>query len=572
MRSPRRRSVLALLGVSAAAAAGLPLLTMALGAAPLPDLVSESPALSSDVRYSAYPAPRPWTDGRLLLRFDGYVTNSAGAASSLEIRASGASAGNGYVMTSVQQIGGATAPGVGGSVVDNSGGQPTPVVRYENADDHDHYHLKNAAEYSLWTKDKTAQVALAQKTEAGFCLEDTLWANGDGPAAYDVSQNGFCWQHDKDHGGTLVMGISPGWKDLYHAGLTYQWVDVSNVQPGEYNLAARVNPNNAIRESNENNNANQFLPYTLAGYVAKPVSVSQTGTARTITLDATRYGDPSVCNTAGQCSSSGRLFKIVSAPLHGTLSKTPQDAPFSASSLTYTPNPGYSGSDTFTYAAVTQGWPYPVNPAPAAVTIAGTTASVAISGAPASLLVGTSAQLSAAVVGAPPTVTWSASAGTVSPTGLYVAPTTVPAGGTATITASSTVSPNLKGSVTIAIAGPPPVAPAGTNIPKSQPKSLLSPIKTGHIGKRIIVGKVTTGGKAGTLKFTATIKRTVLGRCTVKAKANKTVTCKIVLKRNYPLKKVKLTAQLKFAKSAVVRGAFVAGSGERPAPGPGGVW
>lgn len=557
MKSPRRRSVLALLGVSAAAA-GLPLLTMALGAAPLPDLVSEPPALSSDVKYAAYPAPRPYTDGRLLLRFDGYVTNSASAASPLEIRASGASASSGWEMSSVQQVGGSTAPGVGGSVVDNPSGLPTPVVRYDSADDHKHFHLKNAAEYSLWTKDKTAQVALAQKTEAGFCLEDTLYAGGDGPAVYDVSQNNFCWQGaPTERPDSLVMGISPGWKDLYHAGLSYQWVDVSNVQPGEYNLAARVDPNNVIRESNENNNNNQFLAYTLAGFVAKPVSVSQTGVARTITLDATRYGDPSVCNTAGQCSSSSRLFKIISAPLHGTLSKTPQDAAFSASSLTYTPNPGYSGSDTFTYAAVTQGWPYPLNPAPAAVTIAGTTASVAISGAPASLLVGTSAQLSAAVVGAPPTVNWSASAGTISPTGLYVAPTAVPPGGTATITASSTASPNLKGTVTIAIAGPPPAAPAGTNIPKSQPKSLLSPVKTGHIGKRIIVGKVTTGGKAGTLRFTATIRKTVLGRCTVKAKANKTVTCKIVLKRNYPLKKVKLTAQLKFAKSAVVRSAFV---------------
>ena len=565
MRSPRRRSVLALLGVSAAAAAAVPLLTLATGAPPLPDLVSESPALSTDARFNANPAPRPYSDGRLLLRFDGYVTNSASAGSSLEIRASGANAGNGYVMQNVQQIGGATSPGVGGSVVDNSGGLPTPVVRFEAADDHNHYHLKNAAEYSLWNKDKTAQVAIAQKTEAGFCLEDTLWAGGDGPATYTTSAagNAFCWQNDRDHAGTLVMGISPGWKDLYNAGLTYQWVDVSNTQPGEYNLAERVDPTNVIRESNESNNGYAFLPYTLAGYVASNVSTSQTGSARSITLGATKFGTPSVCPALGPnatpdpCTSAARQFKILTPPQHGTLSKSPSDGTFSDSSVTYRPNPGYTGSDTFTYAAVTAGWPYPLNPAPATVTIAGTTAAVAISGAPASLVAGTSAQLSASVVGAPPGVNWSASAGTISADGLYVAPSTPPAGGSVTITASSAASPNLKGSVAIAItaASTAPAPTAVSRLPTTRP--LLSSLRTGHVGKRVIVGKVVTGNAAGTLKFTATIKKTVLGRCTIKAKANKTVSCRIVLKRAYPLKKVTMTAQLKVGKKSIVRRAYI---------------
>ena len=47
-----------------------------------------------------------------------------------------------------------------------------PEVRFESADGHNHYHLKYAAEYSLWNSQGTAQVALAQKTQAGFCLED----------------------------------------------------------------------------------------------------------------------------------------------------------------------------------------------------------------------------------------------------------------------------------------------------------------------------------------------------------------------------------------------------------------
>ena len=46
-------------------------------------------------------------------------------------------------------------------------------MQFEGADDHNHYHLKNAAEYTLRTLDGTGQVALAQKTQAGFCLEDS---------------------------------------------------------------------------------------------------------------------------------------------------------------------------------------------------------------------------------------------------------------------------------------------------------------------------------------------------------------------------------------------------------------
>ena len=72
----------------------------------------------------------------------------------------------------------------------------------------------------------------------------------------------------------------------------------------------------------------------------------------------------------------------------------------------------------------------------------------------------------------------------------------------------------------------------------------LSRMLTGHVGRKVILAKVQVGGRRGTLRFTATVKRRVVGRCNVgRVGARKTVTCKITMKRPYPLTKVRFTAR-----------------------------
>jgi hypothetical protein len=62
---------------------------------------------------------------------------------------------------------------------------------------------------------------------------------------------------------------------------------------------------------------------------------------------------------------------------------------------------------------------------------------VTIEGAPASMVAGSSVQLSAHVVNDSPTVTWGASAGSITTGGSYTAPAEPPAGGSVTVTATS---------------------------------------------------------------------------------------------------------------------------------------
>ena len=80
--------------------------------------------------------------------------------------------------------------------------------------------------------------------------------------------------------------------------------------------------------------------------------------------------------------------------------------------------------------------------------------SVVIEGAPASMTTGSSVQLTVKVTNDSPTVTWGASAGTITSEGKYTAPESVPAGGKVTVTA--TTSKGAKSEKTIEVTAPVP--------------------------------------------------------------------------------------------------------------------
>lgn len=184
---------------------------------------------------------------------------------------------------------------------------------------------------------------------------------------------------------------------------------------------------------------------------------------------------------------------------------------------------------------------------------------MAISGAPASLVAGTSAQLTATVSGVPGGVTWSASAGTISPGGLLVAPATPPAGGTLTVRATSTAAPGVSAQAVIAVTPAPVAEPAPLPSPVVPPVTvastrLLSGLSVGHIGRRVIVGTITTGPKAGRVDVIVAAGGKVLGRCGARVSPRKTVSCRIVLRRNYALAKVRVTVRFSIlGKSVAVR-------------------
>ncbi len=207
---------------------------------------------------------------------------------------------------------------------------------YVNADGHHHWHLQHVAKFSLWNADKTAEVAPAQKV--GFCLDDSQHVEeGVGPIGpvYSSVGQAFCQRYNPD-ATSVYEGISAGWRDVYPAGIAFQWVDVSDVLPGEYWIREDVNPEGVVKEAGgANAPAYSASPVTIPGFdaQARSLTVSTEG-AHEIALSATAWDDTDT-----------PAYSVLSEPLHGTL------GPVEGNRVSYTPTPGYSGPDSFTYAA-----------------------------------------------------------------------------------------------------------------------------------------------------------------------------------------------------------------------------
>ncbi|KAF8572319.1 hypothetical protein P879_02256 [Paragonimus westermani] len=81
--------------------------------------------------------------------------------------------------------------------------------------------------------------------KASFCLEDNICKHGATPK--------FRCSNVIDSKGT--QGISPGCKDTYLHDYDCQWVDITDVPPGQYVFQVSFNPDFLVPESNFFNNA-----------------------------------------------------------------------------------------------------------------------------------------------------------------------------------------------------------------------------------------------------------------------------------------------------------------------------
>jgi hypothetical protein len=302
----------------------------------LPDLVPPLPT-------SPQPAVTTLADGQdhFLLRFDGYIHNIG--TGPLEIR--GSNPVNGLMTVTGQRI----YRDDSSFYDDNS---RHPQIQFENADGHDHWHLRNAARFSLWNETGTAEVAVGAKV--GFCLQDVDRVDSFAPSGktYSSAATGYC-QQGNPNASRVFEGISSGWQDVYVAKLPFQWVDLSDVAPGRYRLGAQVDPDNFVIESNESNNGPAVASevVTVPGWVASPGAVTAPGPV-TIVLGAQPYGTPGPA-----------ALKIESSPKHGKL------VPIGGIQYVYAPNAGFAGSDAFTFSARDASSPFPLHSPTATVTV-----------------------------------------------------------------------------------------------------------------------------------------------------------------------------------------------------------
>ncbi|XP_028670526.2 protein-lysine 6-oxidase-like [Erpetoichthys calabaricus] len=103
---------------------------------------------------------------------------------------------------------------------------------------HQHYHSMDAfSSYDLLEVSTGRKVAEGHK--ASFCLEDTTCDPG-------FRRRYACTAH--------TQGLGPGCYDTYNANIDCQWIDITDVRPGNYILKVTVNPSFVVQELDFSNN------------------------------------------------------------------------------------------------------------------------------------------------------------------------------------------------------------------------------------------------------------------------------------------------------------------------------
>ena len=133
-----------------------------------------------------------------------------------------------------------------------------PAGRFIFHETHGHFHVQDMLAYQLLRVVNRRRGTL-EPTGAGrkasFCTLDLMIADFERfksqPPRY--SNEDVCFKPPNSDT-TLVMGITPGWADVYTWDLPDQYVEFGDGSPGYYVVRAVVDGPNTIRESRERDN------------------------------------------------------------------------------------------------------------------------------------------------------------------------------------------------------------------------------------------------------------------------------------------------------------------------------
>ncbi|MFN3652068.1 MAG: lysyl oxidase family protein [Armatimonadota bacterium] len=112
------------------------------------------------------------------------------------------------------------------------------------------------AEYRL--RNEGGQVAA--QTKISFCMVDNVRVAPDLPGSPTAGVYVTCPATSRRK--SIQIGVSVGWADIYKAEHLGQWIDVTDVPPGDYTLEVEIDPEGRLLEKDRSNNR-VTLPVTL---------------------------------------------------------------------------------------------------------------------------------------------------------------------------------------------------------------------------------------------------------------------------------------------------------------------
>ena len=131
-----------------------------------------------------------------------------------------------------------------------------PVIEPPNQGDfvysacHMHFHFTSFARYELREPGTTTVIRPGQKRS--FCVEDTRQVD-----TSVSSEKKYCCTAACQN----LQGLQVGWGDLYPSTLPCQWIDITGVAPGDYDLCVFLNTEGLLAEDPAGNSG--CVPVTL---------------------------------------------------------------------------------------------------------------------------------------------------------------------------------------------------------------------------------------------------------------------------------------------------------------------
>lgn len=128
---------------------------------------------------------------------------------------------------------------------------PTTARMYFGGDGHNHWHVRDLEQYVL----EGANTGRRYGEKHGFCFWDNYRYNtalaGYPLNAVYTGSNSCLTRGD----GTVMMGLSIGWGDIYPSTIVDQYINITGLPAGEYTITATADWNNEFIESNDSNNS-----------------------------------------------------------------------------------------------------------------------------------------------------------------------------------------------------------------------------------------------------------------------------------------------------------------------------
>src|SRR5262245_8164993 len=128
-----------------------------------------------------------------------------------------------------------------------------PTTMFYAGDGHNHWHLRDLQNFALNSLGGS-QIGTGAKT--GFCVYDNVnYFSMPGHPASPVYLRANSCSPEQPSALETRVGLSIGWGDRYLWSLAYQYIDITGVPAGQYQLDAGVNTALGLHEISQSNNS-----------------------------------------------------------------------------------------------------------------------------------------------------------------------------------------------------------------------------------------------------------------------------------------------------------------------------